>query len=102
MEHGYLSSNGGFADDQARYATANIQYRLTETRTVPGQSLQEESIHIGTLREKRDQTFTVCNTGVTALPFTGSSGFLFVPFAVLTFAVGLFFTIRRRKPHEKP
>jgi len=83
-------------------AAANIQYRLTETKTVSGQALQAKPIYTGTLSENRDLTFTVCNTGVTALPFTGSSGFLYIPFAMLTVSVGLFFILKRRKTHEKP
>lgn len=64
-------------------AATNIQYRLTETKTISGQALQAKPIYTGTLSKNRDLTFTVCNTGVTALPFTGSSGFLFIPMALL-------------------
>ena len=83
-------------------AAVNIQYRLTESKTVSGQALQAKPIYTGTLSQNRDLTFTVCNTGVTALPFTGSSGFLFIPFAMLTVSVGLFFILKRRSTHEKP
>ena len=77
-------------------AATNVRYRLTETSSTPGLSLQENHIFTGTLTENRDLTFTVCNTGVTALPFTGSSGFLFIPVIFLMLGVWILVLQRRR------
>lgn len=81
-------------------AAANIRYRLTETKAVSGQALQAKPIYTGTLSENRDLTFTVCNTGVTALPFTGSSGFLFIPIVLLMLSAGILI-LHRKKSRAK-
>lgn len=74
-------------------------YRLTETGSVSGQSLQAESIFEGRLPEggTYDVSFTVCNCAIPTLPFTGGSGFGYIPALMLMLGMGFFAIQIKRK-----
>lgn len=78
-------------------------YRLTETKAPPGHSLQAETIFEGALSADRlDLGFTVCDSAIPLLPFTGSS-INFTPFILLMLGMS-FFAVqipKRRKTFEE-
>ena len=86
------------ADDSGRAVFTDLTvrdtlYRLTETKSPPGHSLQAESIFEGTLSADRlDLSFTVCDCAILMLPFTGSETNC-APFILLMLCMS-FFTIQ--------
>ena len=78
---------------------ANVQYRLTETKTVSGKSLQAKPVFTGNLTGNRDLSFTVCNTNIVQLPFTGSR-MSFIPFVPLMLCMGFLYIQNRKKEFE--
>ena len=72
------------------------EYRLTETKTVSGQSLQAKPVFTGNLAGNRDLSFTVCNTNIVQLPFTGSQ-MSFIPFVPLMLCMGFLYIQNRKK-----
>ena len=80
-------------------------YRLIETKTLPGLSLPEKPIFEGRIDSKKNPelSFTVSNSSVTALPFTGGSGFNYIPAAMLVLCTGFYFIqkLKRRTEYEK-
>ncbi len=97
-----ITDRNGYVIWDGLSTTPGTRYRLTETSTVSGLSLQAESIFEGSLPEGGvyDVSFTVCDCAILTLPFTGGSGFGFLPVSMLVLCMGFFLispTKRRRK-----
>ena len=69
----------------------HIQYRLTETATLEGDTLLAEPVFAGELPDEgtRDVTITAVNTSAFTMPFTGSIGFTAVPLGVVLMLLAL-------------
>lgn len=75
-------------------------YRLVEKKTLPGLSLLPEPVYDGKLDENSDLSFTVNNTAIVSLPFTGGNNFNYIPEMALVLCAGfsfIFFRLRRIK-----
>lgn len=103
LSNGKLTTgSGGIAKFEGLRADGVILYKLTETSTRNGKTLLTEPVYEGTLPVDGDSdpvydiSYTVADGTVFRLPATGSSGFAYMPLALicLTPAVTL---IRRRR-----
>ena len=72
-------------------------YRVTETKAPMGHMLLEGKLEDS---DSFDISFTSCDCAITALPFTGQSGFLYIPAILLMLCMGFFIAYKPKK--EKP
>ena len=82
----------------------DYMYKLVETKAPNGMELYPEPIFEGKIdKTQLDLSFTVNNSPLVALPFTGGSGFNYIPVLMLVLGTGFYFTYInyiKEKKHE--
>lgn len=91
-------------DGAAVFSGLNVSgiYRVTETKAPMGHMLQAGILFEGKLEDSDSFgiSFTSCDCTIAALPFTGQTGFLYIPAILLMLCMGFFIAYKPKK--EKP
>ena len=88
-------------DGAAVFSGLNVSgiYRVTETKAPMGHMLQAGILFEGKLEDSDSFgiSFTSCDCTIAALPFTGQTGFFYIPAILLMLCMGFFIAYKPKK-----